>query len=552
MFNHKYQIRPAFCMDPVSLQRRLIFCGIAHIIFMPFLLFFMTLHFSMQNLYDFRSEKQYLGPKEWSSTSKWIFREFNELPHVFERRIEPSYEAMEEYLGLFAPSSLMNSVGRILVFLSGSLGAVCVALAAVNDAILLHVKLGNWNLLWYVGVLGVVYSIGKGMLPDNTKKTRTHHNLFADMDTALEKVSSHTHYHPDFWKKRGWDPIIKAAVSDLFQFKAQLFVMEIASIIVAPIILCHSLPKMAVDICTFVQKTKIEVHRTGDHCGFATFDFDMFGDEDWEGDDEEKATSQSSASAFYAKRNAAYANLDSSDRPKAKLGKMEKSFFNFKTVHPGWKCSSSGQDLVDRIETYQAQQAVALAHERQHHISAAARQLETLRKLENQVEESKDDANFIPNIDEKYVIQNQGSGEAISDGGVMRREKSNLKVHFQEAEAPDAHDSPMTTTKSNLSALASVLVHEDLGLSAELQRVLNRSTLDPGASSFFPSYADHSLPSLSYLEQNIGMHASQNIESTSNREQLLQRQYQWLDRYHSQMRSQHQDSTSDIEEGDVV
>mmetsp|Transcript_1089 Transcript_1089/g.1251 ORF Transcript_1089/g.1251 Transcript_1089/m.1251 type:complete len:111 (+) Transcript_1089:419-751(+) len=110
----------------------------------------------------------------------------------------------------------------------------------------------------------------------------------------------------------------------------------------------------------------------------------------------------------------------------------------------------------------------------------------------------------------------------------------------------------MTTTKSNLSALASVLVHEDLGLSAELQRVLNRSTLDPGASSFFPNYADHSLPSLSYLEQNIGMHASQNIESTNNREQLLQRQYQWLDRYHSQMRSQHQDPTSDIEEGDVV
>ncbi len=541
-------------MDPVSLQRRLIFCGIAHIIFMPFLLFFMTLHFSMQNLYDFRSEKQYLGPKEWSSTAKWIFREFNELPHVFERRIEPSYEAMEEYLGLFAPSSLMNSVGRILVFLSGSLGAVCVALAAVNDAILLHVKLGNWNLLWYVGVLGVVYSVGKGMLPDNTKKTRTRHNLFADMDAALEKVSSHTHYHPDFWKKRGWDPIIKAAVSELFQFKAQLFVMEIASIIVAPIILCHSLPKRAVEICTFVQKTKIEVHGTGDHCGFATFDFDTFGDEDWEGHDEEKevSTSQSSASAFYAKRKAAYADLDSNGRPKAKLGKMEKSFFNFKTVHPGWKCSSSGQDLVDRIETYQAQQAVALAHERQHHISAAARQLETLRKLENQVEESKGDATFVPNIDEAYVMQNQGSGEVNSeDEVIIRREKSNVKVHFQEADITNTHDSPMTTTKSNLSALASVLVHEDLGLSAELQRVLNRSTLDPGASSFFPSYADQSLPSLSYLEQNVGMHASQNNDN--NREQLLQRQYQWLDRYHSQMRSQHQDPGSDsIEEGAVV
>jgi len=70
MFNHKYQIRPAFCMDAVSLQRRFVFCGAAHVVFMPFLLFFMTLHFFMQNVYDFRSSKQYLGPREWSNVAK--------------------------------------------------------------------------------------------------------------------------------------------------------------------------------------------------------------------------------------------------------------------------------------------------------------------------------------------------------------------------------------------------------------------------------------------------------------------------------------------------
>lgn len=70
MFNHKYQIRPTFCMDAISLQRRFIFCGMAHIIFMPFLLFFMMMHFFLQNVYDFRSSKQYLGPREWSNVAK--------------------------------------------------------------------------------------------------------------------------------------------------------------------------------------------------------------------------------------------------------------------------------------------------------------------------------------------------------------------------------------------------------------------------------------------------------------------------------------------------
>jgi autophagy-related protein 9 len=73
MFNHKYQIRPAFCMDSIALQRRFMFCGIAHVVFMPFLLVFMTLHFFMQNLYNFRTAdtpKQPLGPKEWSNVAK--------------------------------------------------------------------------------------------------------------------------------------------------------------------------------------------------------------------------------------------------------------------------------------------------------------------------------------------------------------------------------------------------------------------------------------------------------------------------------------------------
>ena len=198
MFSHRYQVLNTFCMDPLALQRRFIVCGIAHII-CPSCYFFMILHFSMQNLYDFRSSQQYLGPREWSDVARWTFREFNELPHIFERRLGPSYEAAEEYLiNLFAPVSLLNSVGRVLVFLSGSLGVVCLALAALNDASLLDVKLGHWNLLWYVGILGVGYSVGKGMLPKITVAERYRRNFFAEMDTALEKITHHTHYYPEF------------------------------------------------------------------------------------------------------------------------------------------------------------------------------------------------------------------------------------------------------------------------------------------------------------------------------------------------------------------
>lgn len=88
MFNHSRKVRPAFYGDPSSLRRRFVLCGVAHAIFMPFLLFFVTLHFFMSNVYDWQSTKEYLGPRDWSSLARWTFREFNELPHSFERRIE--------------------------------------------------------------------------------------------------------------------------------------------------------------------------------------------------------------------------------------------------------------------------------------------------------------------------------------------------------------------------------------------------------------------------------------------------------------------------------
>lgn len=386
MYNHKYQIRPSFYMDPSSLKRRLMLCGFAHAVFLPFLLFFMTLHFSMLNLYDWRSTKQYLGPREWSSVAKWTFREFNELPHAFDRRLGPSYQASEEYLKLFTPKAAVTSVGRGLVFVSGSLGAVLLALAAVNDSILLHVKLGHWNLLWYVGILGVVYSLGKALLPDAKSQRPSTRNLFSEMDMALEKVATHTHYFPDVWQKRGWDSKTYSAFSKLFQYKAKLFAGEIMSVMLAPLVLGISLPKCAEHICAIVQKVKTDIPGVGDVCGFSTFDFDAFEDESWGRplrNDALVGDSTESSTIPPTRKRSPELQMRLDSRPKTRMGKMEKSFFSFKANHPSWKCSSqSGQDLVERVETYQNQVALALARERQAHIEAAARQIETLHHLE--------------------------------------------------------------------------------------------------------------------------------------------------------------------------
>jgi len=472
MYNHKYQIRPLFYTDPSSLKRRLILCGLAHAVFMPFLLFFMTLHFSMLNLYDWRSTKQYLGPREWSPVAKWTFREFNELPHAFDRRLGPSYQASADYLKLFAQNAAVTSLGRGLVFVSGSLGAVLLALAAINDSILLHVKLGQWNLLWYVGILGVAYSIGKALLPDAKSQRPSTRNLFAEMDTALENVSTHTHYFPEVWQKRGWDSKTYSAFSSFFQYKAKLFATEILSVMLAPLVLCVSLPKCAEHICAVVQKVKTDIPGVGDVCGFSTFDFDAFEDESWGREEApvSDAASQSSITPPARKRSPeVQMRLDS--RPKTRMGKMEKSFFSFKANHPSWKCSSqSGQDLVDRVEKYQNQVALALARERQAHIEAAARQIETLRQLE-QMHQGQNEANphqqptGPEQVQESYISpspSHAGAGAAFT-GSIVPQNADSGADSGGGGSAPLHSESQRDNPKEERSATLSSSMHDTVG-----------------------------------------------------------------------------------------
>lgn len=330
MFNHKYELRPAFFLDPGALRQRFRLCGIAHVVFMPFLLFFVTVYFGLQNAYDWKSTKEYLGPREWSQPAKWMFREFNELQHVFDRRLSPSYSAAEKYLSLFGSSEIIAAIGRIMVFIGGSFGAVLFAFAAMNDAILLHVKIANWNLLWFAGVFGVVYSAGKALIPKPEAQPTSARNLYAEINDALSGVANHTHYFPSTWKGRGWDQETNRAFNRLFQYKAKLFVSELLSLMFAPYILFFSLANCSEAICEFVVAVKADIPGAGDVCGYATFDFDTFNDEEWNEFGKSKDLLAGTLTESIMKSGNVEEARRSLPRPSAKLSKMRYSFDNFK------------------------------------------------------------------------------------------------------------------------------------------------------------------------------------------------------------------------------
>jgi hypothetical protein len=75
------------------------------------------------------------------------------------------------------------------VFLPGSVIAFLLSFAAINDAILLHVKISQLNLLCFVRMLPVAFSVGKGMLPNEEIHLPYSINLHSKLEAALAKVA---------------------------------------------------------------------------------------------------------------------------------------------------------------------------------------------------------------------------------------------------------------------------------------------------------------------------------------------------------------------------
>mmetsp|Transcript_28485 Transcript_28485/g.43067 ORF Transcript_28485/g.43067 Transcript_28485/m.43067 type:complete len:602 (-) Transcript_28485:264-2069(-) len=536
MFNHKYQIRPAFYLDPAALRRRFILCGIAHALFLPFLAFFMTLHFLMQNLYDWRSTKQYFGPKDWSLAAKWTFREFNELPHFFERRLSPSYEATDEYLKLFRQSELVTTFGRILAFVGGSFGGVLLVFAAVNDAILLHVKLGNFNLLWFVGMMGILYSAGKSMLPNPDIHLRYHRNLIEEMDDGLRSIAAHTHHYPEIWRGKGYDIKTRKIITSMFNNKAKIFLHELISLLAAPMVLCYYLPRCADNICEFVMTGKEEVPGVGDICGYATFDFDKFNDEEWEG------KSMGRDRGNIARSVAELQDVETATRllpkPKAYHGKMEKSFFGFKGNNPSWISTKSGQGLIDQVNAFKQSQGRAIALEQKQHLEAAARQLDTLAALQKRPNLP---AQAVAQIHDSYIdgqlprqpdADSGGGGASYLDGernSTILGDSTNATYlkHNNIQSDPDSNE-PKEAAMSTSTNISSQRNLDAAALSMVLSTELRRIVLDPDLStttSIFGTY-----------DQSLQSNSPQDYGKNSPGEHHLrpeQVQYLWLQRYHA-------------------
>ena len=275
VFNEQGQVRPLFLKDThrrllsAGLRRRFLIVGVMNVICAPFItIYFMMLYF-FRYFNEYQKNPSQLGSRQYTPLAEWKFREFNELWHLFQRRVNMSYPFASRYVDQFSKDKTIQ-LCRFVAFVAGALASVLALASVVDPELFLGFELtSERTVLFYLGVFGTVWAVARGAVPEE--------NLVFDPEYALGNVVEYTHYLPAQWQGRMHSDETRKEFVQLYKLKVFIFLEELLSIIFTPFILWFTLPRCSDRIIDFFREFTLHVDGLGHVCSFAVFDFKKGG-----------------------------------------------------------------------------------------------------------------------------------------------------------------------------------------------------------------------------------------------------------------------------------
>ncbi|KAM7259508.1 hypothetical protein ACFE04_015249 [Oxalis oulophora] len=321
MFDRNFCVRRDFISNPKTLKKRLMVVGLAMLLLSPFLVIFMLVYLFLRHAEQFYNHPTTASSRRWSNLSRWIFREFNEVDHLFKHRINSSVVHASNYLKQF-PSPIISIIAKFISFLSGGFAAVLISIAFLEESLLEGHIFGR-NLLWYTAVFGTITAISRAAIADEL--------LVLDAEGAMSMVVQHSHYMPKKWRGKENTETVRTEFETLFQYTGMMLLEEMASIFLTPFLLIFVLPKRVDDILQFIADFSVHVEGIGHVCRFSAFDFENHGNSNY-------------GSPHHVPRI-----------QRSSQGKMEKSFLSFQSSYPSWEPNSQGKQFLSNLRTFREQ-----------------------------------------------------------------------------------------------------------------------------------------------------------------------------------------------------
>ena len=302
-----------------GLKRRLALMAILNMILSPFILGMTIMYLFFRYAQELHSNPRILGSRRYSSLAKWKFRDFNELPHLFQQRLNRSYRKAQLYVSQFS-SPKTTILARLVAFIAGAFASFLAIFLVFEEDFDLGFQITSGKSVgFYITVFGAIFAVARGLVPDE--------NLVLEPEMLLLEWSDDTHYLPHEWKGKLHSEQVKLQFSGFFSYRFVLLTEEILSVLYAPFILLFSLPPCSERIIDFFRDHTKTIAAMGPICDYADFDLRRNGDREY----------------------GAPADATVEEWHKSKYGKMEQSFVNFTIHYPEWNpAADDGGNRVSR------------------------------------------------------------------------------------------------------------------------------------------------------------------------------------------------------------
>eukprot|EP00397_Hematodinium_sp_SG-2012_P008259 GEMP01008315.1.p1 GENE.GEMP01008315.1~~GEMP01008315.1.p1 ORF type:complete len:680 (-),score=62.29 GEMP01008315.1:1326-3365(-) len=263
---HHARIVQSVVDDPSLLQRKFRFWGALVLFSIGPVIVFVAFYFFMRHAEDFRSGRSFPFERQWTPYAEWMFREYNELPHNFHGRLRRArQEAKLLITHATTPSPLLDAFRRCVKYIAGSLLAVLVVLAIIDDTSLLSVQIFNKTLWWYVAFFGVLVAWSA----DGDSEAAP--DVEANYIETVWRTAQHSHYFPREYERtemsRKMFHTICQEYKDTFLCpRVQMLIEEMVCVIACPFFLLFHFPHTAPAICDVIRSTHYSSMALGDWC----------------------------------------------------------------------------------------------------------------------------------------------------------------------------------------------------------------------------------------------------------------------------------------------
>lgn len=229
IFDSNYKVDSDIFSDRVKfinrISDRMKAISIINFIFMPFILLFMFFYYIFNYGEKFYNDPNLIVSRVFTTKTKWRFRNYNELNHEFDNRIECANKHAKTYASLFS-SKLLETFTRLIVFIASSFFIILLILSIINDSILVNLYISNnKTVLWFLGILAPIIALGKNIV---NKK-----NIGQQPTDVMKKISEYVDIDKEYIEDANLSEIKKKFFT-MYEYKLYTLFKDIFYTIISP------------------------------------------------------------------------------------------------------------------------------------------------------------------------------------------------------------------------------------------------------------------------------------------------------------------------------